>query len=243
MEPQAVAEIANGLATALENAQLTDYRQLLSLGNALAALAAGMEPQAAAEIANGLATALENAQLTDYGQLSSLGNALAALAARMEPAGYGGDRKTRCPAPCSGLRESAGNGFRPAFEPRKTLAAFCALLPSAPHTHLLALSNLLLTPVPEKEDEGEERPYDRKLLTAVCAQLSPQDLAEVLKYPFCTGEAEQIVLKQSDSKTQRNFGGDVWKFVEQANSLGIKDIADPAKRPSVQDALNELNKL
>jgi hypothetical protein len=48
-------------------------------------------------------------------------------------------------------------------------------------------ANLLLMPVSEKENEGEEQPYDRKLLTAACAQLRPQDLAEVLKYPFCTG--------------------------------------------------------
>ena len=62
----------------------------------------------------------------------------------------------------------------------KNLAAFSALLPSAHHTHLLALSNLLLTPVAKKEDEAEEQPYDSKLLTTVCAQLRPQDLAEVL---------------------------------------------------------------
>ena len=39
------------------------------------------------------------------------------------------------------------------------------------------------------------------------------------------------------------FDGDVWRFVEQADSLGIKDIDSPAKRPSVQDALKELNSL
>ena len=130
----------------------------------------------------------------------------------------------------------------------KSLAAFCALLPSAHHTHLLALSNLLLTPVPEKkvegeEDESEEQSDNRKLLTAVCAQLSPQDLAEVLKYPFCTGEVEQIVLLQLEAKTGRKFRGDLWKFVEQADALGIKDIGSPAQRPSVQDALEELDGL
>ena len=76
----------------------------------------------------------------------------------------------------------------------------------------------------------------------MCAQLRPQDLAEVLKYPFSTGEAEQIVLNQLE-KTGRKFGGDVWKFVEQADLLGIKDIGSPAQRPSAQDALDELNKL
>jgi hypothetical protein len=43
--------------------------------------------------------------------------------------------------------------------------------------------------------------------------------------------------------TGRKFGADVWKFVEQADALGIKDIGSPAHRPSAQDALNELDKL
>ena len=80
--------------------------------------------------------------------------------------------------------------------------------------------------MPKKADEGEEQSYDRKLLTTVCAQSSPQDLAEVLKYPFCTGEAEQIVLNQLESK-----------FAEEADVLDIKDIGSPAQRPSAQDAL------
>jgi hypothetical protein len=58
--PQAAAEIAKGLAAALENPQQTDSNRLLSLNKALAALANKMEPPAATEIAKGLAAALEN---------------------------------------------------------------------------------------------------------------------------------------------------------------------------------------
>ena len=117
------------------------------------------------------------------------------------------------------------------------LAAFCRLLPSAHRTHLLALSNMLLQPMSKEAAEGKEQPYDRKLLAAVCAQLL-QDLTEVLKYPFCTGEAEQIVLLQLGTETGGKFGGNVWNFVEQAEALGIKDVGSPTKRPSVQEALN-----
>ena len=77
----------------------------------------------------------------------------------------------------------------------------------------------------------------------MCKQLHTQDLAEVLKCPFCTGEAQQIVLEELNSQTHRDFGGDVWKFVEQAGSLGIKDVDSPARRPSASDALEELNAL
>ena len=58
MEPQAAAEIAKGIAAALENPQVTDSDRLSSLGSALAALAARMEPQAAAEIAKQVPSAL-----------------------------------------------------------------------------------------------------------------------------------------------------------------------------------------
>ena len=163
------------------------------------ALTNRMEPQAAAEIARGLAAAIENSQETNSDRRSSLG---------------------------------------------KALAAACRVLPTATrHTHLLALSNMLLQPVSEEATERKQQPNHRKLLADVCAQLRPQDLAEVLKYPFSTGEAEQIVLTQLEAKTGAAVCRNVWKFVEQADALGIKDIADPAKRPSAQDALNELNKI
>ena len=51
------------------------------------------------------------------------------------------------------------------------------------------------------------------------------------------------MLNQLNSKTQLDFGGDVWKFAEQADSLGVKNIGSPAKRPSVADALKELDGL
>jgi hypothetical protein len=65
----------------------------------------------------------------------------------------------------------------------------------------------------------------------------------VLKYPFCTGEAEQMVLNELERKTGRKFGGDVWKLVEQADALNIKDIKNPTQRPSALDALKELDTL
>jgi hypothetical protein len=89
-----------------------------------------------------------------------------------------------------------------------TLAASCALLPSSHHTHLLALSNMLLQPVSKEAAEDKNQLFDRKLLIALCAQLSPQDLAEALKYPFCTGEAEQIVLNAISLNEPNAFAGE-----------------------------------
>jgi hypothetical protein len=244
LEPQAAAEIARGLAVAMEDPQETDSHRLSSLGEALAALANRMEPQAAAKIASRgaqrLAAAFEDSRQTDYFGFgpSRLGEALAALANRLEPQ----------------AAAEIARGLAAAMEnPQQTdshrlsglgnaLMAVSRLLP-AHRTHLLALSNMLLQPVSEEAAESKEQPNDWKLLADVCAQLPTEDLVEALKFPFCTGEAEQIVLDQLNSKSHQDFGGDVWKFVEQADSLGIKDIGSPAKRPSVQEALNELNKL
>jgi hypothetical protein len=233
MEPQAAADIAKDLLAALENPHETDSDHLSNLGDALAALAAKMEPQAAADIAKDLAATLENERDSD--RLPGLADALAALAAKIEPQAAAEIAKGLAVA----LENPQETDSYHLSSLGRALAALCVLLPSAHNTHLLALSNLLLTPVSQKADEGKEQPDDRNLLTAVCAQLPPQDLAEVLKYPFCTGEAQQVVL----NAISPNFGGNLWKLVEQADALGIKGVGSPAQRPSAHDALNELDRL
>ena len=95
----------------------------------------------------------------------------------------------------------------------------------------------------EPRDESKYARDERKVVIELCDRLAPQDLADVLKWPFAVGEAETIVLASLEKKTRKQFAGDVWKFVEQADSLGIKDIELPAKRPRAEDALKELDKL
>ena len=206
-----------------------------------------MEPQAAAEIARRgaqrLAAALENRQKTDSDRLLRLGDALAALANKMEPQAAAEIARQGAQRLAAALQNPQETDSDRLSSLGQSLAALCRLLSSTYRTHLLALSNMLLHPVSKEVPEGKEQPNDRKLLAEVCAQLPPQELAEVLKIPFCTGEAEQIVLKQLKEMTGRNFGGNVWKFVEQAGSLGIKDIDSPAKRPSATEARNELDAL
>jgi hypothetical protein len=242
LEPPQAAEIVRlgtqRLAGALENPQETDSARLSTLSEALAALAAKMQPPAAAEIAKSLAAAMENPQETDSARLSSLGDALAALAAKMQPPGAAEIAKSLAAA----MENPQETDSARLSSLGKALAALCVLLPSAHDAHLLALSNVLLQPVSAEAAEGKKQPY-RKLLMKVCSQLPPQDLSELLKYPFCTAEAQEIVLNQLEVWTKRDFAGNVWKFVEQAPALGIKDIADPAKRPSAQDAFKELNAL
>jgi len=73
--------------------------------------------------------------------------------------------------------------------------------------------------------------------------LKTEDLTEVLKWPFCVGEAQKLVLAALEKKTHRTFGGDLWKFVEQAPSLGIENLDRPAQHPNAEEAIKELETL
>jgi hypothetical protein len=212
----------------------------------LTALATKLDPAAAADLAKGLAAALENPQDTDLDRLSSFGDVLMALANELDPPAAMGIARQTALSLVAALRNQKNEDSDRLLKWGKSLAALCTLLPSAHRTQLLALSNMLLRPiseVPKEASDLKEQPANPQLLTKVCAQLPTEELAEALKYPFSTGEAEQIVLAELKQKTGRDFSGDVWKFVEQADALGIKDIGGPAHRPSAKDALEELNKL
>ena len=70
----------------------------------------------ATKLGRSVAAALENPQETNFARLFSLGYALAALANKMEPQAAA-EIASEAPSACRGLGESAGNRFRPAFEP------------------------------------------------------------------------------------------------------------------------------
>ncbi len=89
---------------------------------------------------------------------------------------------------------------------------------------------------------------ERETVAPVSGLLNAKELVEVLKWPFCVGEAQKRVLAELEKKAGRTFGGSIWKVVEQADSLGIAGLdraflSAPAKRPSVEDAIKELQAL
>jgi hypothetical protein len=102
---------------------------------------------------------------------------------------------------------------------------------------------MLLHHVRSQGGESEDPRNDREVVVKLCEMLAPRDLAEVLKWTFAVGEAETIVLASLEKKTEQEFGGDVWKFVEQAAAFEIEDIELPAKRPRVEGALKDLDDL
>jgi hypothetical protein len=122
------------------------------------------------------------------------------------------------------------------------LAALAAQIPSARQTQLVALSNLFLRNVSGRPKDGngrEDQAQDRTRIATICGLLDAKELAGALKWPFCVGEAQKLVFAELEKKIGRNFDGDVWKFVEQVDSLGIvgldrKFLDQPAKRPKLR---------
>jgi hypothetical protein len=243
MEPHAAAEIAKRgaarLAGTLENSQAIDYSRT---SHSFEILTKIMETRAVVEIARGLLAALEDPKESDSDRLLSLSNTLATLANRMEPQAAAEIAKRGALRLAAALEDPKESDSDRLSNLGNALAMFCKLLPSAHNTALLAISNGLLWPT-GVESIDDDRPTHRELLAEVCAQLPVEHLMEVLKYPFCAGEADHIVLKALETRTGRKFDGAMWKFIEEADSLGVKDIDDPAKRPKGQDALKELDAL
>ena len=111
------------------------------------------EPQPAAVIAKGLAAASENPRETNSDRLLALEGVFAALATKTEGHAAAEIAK-RIIVALENPQETDSNRL---YTLGSILAAFCASLPSADPTRLLALSNLLLEPVPsEKKDEKQE---------------------------------------------------------------------------------------
>jgi len=236
------------------------------LSNALAALAPRMEAKqtagVAARAAPVLVKALANQKETNPSRFSNFSSELGALMPWMEarkPAGPT-ERLLKALARLASrmeAKEAAGTAQRlvKALEDQKetsssslsdlgtALGALAPAIPSARGTQLFALSNTLLRTIPGRSKDEKEEPQLRKIVVGLSALLSSQDLAEVLKWPFCVGEAEKIVLAELEKKTGKVFGGSVWKFVDQAPALGIKNLDQPAKRPSAERALKELETL
>ena len=209
-----------------------------------------MNPEAAAPLADRLAEALESTPQTESEEyrLSILGESLSALAARMNP-------EAAAPLAARGaavLAKALENppDSRVSWIPRlgESLSALAAQFPQKSRTQLLALSKVFLQSIP-KPAEGREEERVWKTVRTGCAQLRPRDLAEVLKWPFCVGEAQKLVFAELEKKIKekngRTFDGDVWKFVKQVDSLGIDGLDrqflnQPAKRPKAQDALRDI---
>jgi hypothetical protein len=247
MEAKERAGFAERLLKRLEDPQVTDIALLHSLATVVAKLAPHAE---AANIADRLLKRLEDPRDSDYYRRPGLAKALAIVAPQVgsESAGILAERLVkRLDDPQETRHEVRvwlAEGLvvlaRPSPQLDKLrLAAGTPVSPDARQLHLVALSHLLLKEVSSPPGEGEDEPTDRKELATSYAMLSKEELAGVMKWPFCVGEAQKLALDAMEDKvkeTGQKFDRDLWKFVQLAPSLGIEDLEAPAKRPSTEKA-------
>jgi hypothetical protein len=199
-----------------------------------------MDPRAAAAIAaRGSELLLQAMPLETGRERIELGAAVAELAKFME-------RDDAARAAAQGLwllitNAPRAEGFRSydGLEFANTVAALALRVPAAKPTRLWALNRLM-------EDRrgdamwGATTEDSGNRLAGLISGLTAPELAGILKWPVCVGDAERIVLRELEQQTGRKFDGDVWKFAAQAGSLGITDLEGPAERPRAEAALQEL---
>ncbi len=234
--------------------------RMAHLGRALAMLAARLEDSApaAARGAAALCELLKKKWEVHPSVRASLGEALAALAARMDAPGASRAAARGAAVLLQELTESREAQPRADGLPRPlsaaadpvagvglALARLTRHLPAAKRTRLVALATICRAEISPPPGVGAEDSPDRAVVAQTCRMLDAADLAEVLKWPFCVGEARRLVLAALEKKLGRTFGGNPWRLIEQADSLEITGLDcsaldRPAKRPSVKAAIEEL---
>ena len=71
-------------------------------------------------------------------------------------------------------------------------------------------------------------------LDALPGEIKTTELVELLKSPFCTGDAQQSLLRMIEAQTKLSFEGNPWKLVEQAKAAGLDPqvFRDPVRCPT-----------
>jgi hypothetical protein len=236
--------------------QTKDPVALQALAPALAAGAARLEPKDAKEPAATLAHAMT--QTKDPVALQALAPALAAVAARLEPKDAKEPAATLAQAMTqtrdpNALQALAAVAARLEAKDTKEVAAVLMLCMSRNLDQLPQLSKSLAEVLTR---ESTERRLKRLASTSSLVGLGtspmvlslpltlqnpalepPPDplpakmLVDVLKHPFCVGEARRVVLDELGSRYDRHFE-DQWDFVRFAEEqkLGL-DFSSPVQRP------------
>ncbi len=253
MEPapavETVDRVAQGVVRVLENPHQQANSRLRVLGeplaalaHSLAALATRMQAGSAARLATNLVLALENTEEKASNRPRALGQSLTALAARLEPAAAAG---------------LATHMLRARENPQVTdpdslsawwqsLAALVARVPGADDSQQYVWSGALLRPLSNSSATNADQIHGAAFISA-CARLDNIALIEILKWPFCVGEAEKIVLAELEKPHRYNtkFDGKVGNLIRQADQRGIPPVilASPARRPTAEAARVELDEI
>jgi len=236
----------------------TDFDRRSSLSHAVSALSRTLNSDDAGILAGRLVMELENtpdAFLEELHERNSfrsaaLADTLAALTLRMKTNDAAVLVARGALAVAKGLQNAHANrtGSLALSVSGSALATLAAQIPPAKtkETRLIALSSIFLYPIMVSQ-EGDFGDETRNTVRNVCLVLSTNELVEVLKWPFCVGKAQKLVLAELEKRLspRERFQGDLWKFVHQAPKLGFsqKLLDAPATRPRTEVAIGELEAL
>ena len=233
-------KVAERLVVVMENTY--DPEALSRLGYALGRLGENLPSEISAKGAERLVTVIEKTEhpypLYELGHaLGSLGGNLSSeQAAKFAKRLVAAMEETDDPRTWSGLASALGH--------------LGGCLPKSIQISHFAMSNMLIEALPEPSGDGDEDSKLRRVIfKSFCASRTPQQLAEILKWPLCVGEAEGLVLAEMEQQLSKkrgaavSFGGKLSKFIDQAESLGITNLDGPAQRPTAKAALAELERL
>ena len=228
MEPKDAAQVCAQASNTLIHtiSETTHSYALRSLSEGLSAVATGMEPKEAAQAAVTLAQAMSKTRDSDA--LGSLSEGLAAVAARMDPKDAvqvyqqvantliqvmsTTNYRQRLEELTEGLSAVVANEASSTRRQRlmRLTAAVAMLAGPRPPFATLAWTQPVLDPPPS---------------------LPPQMLVDILKNPFCVGEARRLVLEQLTRHYNRPFA-DQWEFVDYVHTHKLDlDLTTPPERP------------
>ena len=252
LNPESASMLAEELARAIEDPSGTDSIRLSGLGAALAVLGGRTNPDAASGVAARaapvLVKAIQNPKETDSVRLARLGASLAAVTAYLDQKAAANQAAQGAAVLVKRLEGSETDSYR-LSRLGTAIAALAARFDSGLQTRRIALSNLFLGTISSKGGRGrDEEARDRARISATCQSLDAKELTDVLKWPLCVGDVQELVFaelkKKIEAKSGQVFAGNISKFIEQIDSLGLgidrSFLNQPPKRPRVEDALKEL---
>ena len=249
------AQGATVLMNRVEISQLWTPNELSNLGGSLAGLAAQMNPaesaavaaKAASLLATGasfLSRQLNSPQGLDFFEQSKLGAELAALVARMHTTNAAPLAARGALSLAEALKKALREDNNTLSRLGAALTALAVEIPEAEETRMTALSFLLLRQVSSPPKAGDAEADDWTTIRRACSLLTTEHLVEILKWPFCVGEIQKLVLAELERRSEPplKFDGDIAKFVKQAHKLKISQefLNEPAGRLQITNAIAEL---
>jgi serine/threonine protein kinase/pilus assembly protein TadC len=251
LEPKAATEVAATLTQAMS--KTTNRGAILDLAQALSAVAARLEPKDAAEVAATLTQTMSKTR--DGIALQNLAQALSAVASRLEPKAAAAtltqamSKNTNDFALLSLARGLSAVSAR--LEPKEAAEVAAALAQamsknsdatsftlgqslSAASARLEPREGaaILIQAMSKNTHPSALQSLAQGLSAVLARELPPQTLVDLLKHPFCVGEARRLVLDQLARHYHQPFA-DQWDLVDyvQEQKLGL-DLTTPPARQS-----------